>query len=180
MTSSCGESGGASSIRPTGRRHCRHFRPVRRCSTIYENADAKRQPSGQRHNYPHLPKRPALFEPATRIGQSLVTEFQLRSSLFGQRYRNESEKIGRDDWIRTSDPLTPSQVRYQAAPHPEVDETPRKKNGLCARPFLLGTTRTLDRDPTLRNHLRRRFGSASLPAACIRGRSSTRGIEGQL
>ena len=27
-------------------------------------------------------------------------------------------KIGRDDWIRTSDPLTPSQVRYQAAPHP--------------------------------------------------------------
>ena len=30
------------------------------------------------------------------------------------------EKIGRDDWIRTSDPLTPSQVRYQAAPHPET------------------------------------------------------------
>ena len=27
---------------------------------------------------------------------------------------------GRDDWIRTSDPLTPSQVRYQAAPRPEV------------------------------------------------------------
>jgi hypothetical protein len=27
-------------------------------------------------------------------------------------------KIGRDDWIRTSDPLTPSQVRYQAALHP--------------------------------------------------------------
>jgi hypothetical protein len=31
-------------------------------------------------------------------------------------------KIGRDDWIRTSDPLTPSQVRYQAAPHPDADE----------------------------------------------------------
>jgi hypothetical protein len=30
-------------------------------------------------------------------------------------------KINRDDWIRTSDPLTPSQVRYQAAPHPVVD-----------------------------------------------------------
>ena len=29
-------------------------------------------------------------------------------------------KIGRDDRIRTSDPLTPSQVRYQAAPHPEI------------------------------------------------------------
>ena len=29
---------------------------------------------------------------------------------------------GRDDWIRTSDPLTPSQVRYQAEPHPETGE----------------------------------------------------------
>ncbi len=29
-------------------------------------------------------------------------------------------KNGRDDWIRTSGPLTPSQVRYQAAPHPEI------------------------------------------------------------
>ena len=27
---------------------------------------------------------------------------------------------GRDDWIRTSDPLTPSQVRYQAAPRPDM------------------------------------------------------------
>ena len=30
--------------------------------------------------------------------------------------------IGRDDWIRTSDPLTPSQVRYQAAPHPDSND----------------------------------------------------------
>ena len=29
-------------------------------------------------------------------------------------------KRGRDDRIRTCDPLTPSQVRYQAAPHPET------------------------------------------------------------
>ena len=29
-------------------------------------------------------------------------------------------KSGRDDWIRTSDPLTPSQVRYQTAPHPDT------------------------------------------------------------
>ena len=34
--------------------------------------------------------------------------------------RNRPAKNGRDDWIRTSDPLTPSQVRYQAAPHPEI------------------------------------------------------------
>jgi hypothetical protein len=30
------------------------------------------------------------------------------------------ERIGRDDRIRTCDPLTPSQVRYQAALHPEL------------------------------------------------------------
>ena len=30
-------------------------------------------------------------------------------------------KIGRDDRIRTCDPLTPSQVRYQAALHPELE-----------------------------------------------------------
>ena len=29
-------------------------------------------------------------------------------------------KIGRDDRIRTCDPLTPSQVRYQAALHPDA------------------------------------------------------------
>jgi hypothetical protein len=31
---------------------------------------------------------------------------------------NGPAKHGRDDRIRTCDPLTPSQVRYQAAPHP--------------------------------------------------------------
>lgn len=31
---------------------------------------------------------------------------------------------GRDDWIRTSDPLTPSQVRYRAALRP--DPLPKK------------------------------------------------------
>src|SRR5687768_17887823 len=34
-------------------------------------------------------------------------------------------KIGRDDWIRTSDPLTPSQVRYQAALQPDETNTLR-------------------------------------------------------
>ena len=33
----------------------------------------------------------------------------------------EPINIGRDDWIRTSDPLTPSQVRYQTAPHPDTN-----------------------------------------------------------
>jgi hypothetical protein len=30
------------------------------------------------------------------------------------------KKNGRDGGIRTHGPLTPSQVRYQAAPHPDV------------------------------------------------------------
>jgi hypothetical protein len=34
--------------------------------------------------------------------------------------QSPQDDIGRDDWIRTSDPLTPSQVRYQAALHPEI------------------------------------------------------------
>ena len=27
--------------------------------------------------------------------------------------------FGRDDWIRTSDPFVPNEVRYRAALHPE-------------------------------------------------------------
>ncbi len=30
------------------------------------------------------------------------------------------EKNGRSDWTRTSDPLTPSQVRYQTAPRSDL------------------------------------------------------------
>ena len=50
--------------------------------------------------------------------------------------------IGRDDWIRTSDPLTPSQVRYQAALHPAFDRIDRPVYdarffaALMARPFV--------------------------------------------
>ena len=38
----------------------------------------------------------------------------------GQGICPDLESSGRVDWIRTSDPLTPSQVRYQTAPPPEV------------------------------------------------------------
>ena len=37
------------------------------------------------------------------------------------------EQSGRVDWIRTSDPLTPSQVRYQTAPPPEIIAPSREK-----------------------------------------------------
>ncbi len=34
--------------------------------------------------------------------------------------KNKMRRVyGRGDWIRTSGPLHPMQVRYQAAPHPE-------------------------------------------------------------
>src|SRR3954453_11635399 len=33
--------------------------------------------------------------------------------------RNEPSKSGRGDWIRTSDPLLPKQMRYQAALRPD-------------------------------------------------------------
>ena len=42
------------------------------------------------------------------------------------RYVTETTKSGRDDRIRTCDPLTPSQVRYQAALHPELSVGPAK------------------------------------------------------
>ena len=36
-------------------------------------------------------------------------------------------KNGRSDWIRTSDPLHPMQVRYQAAPHSDCADVLLKK-----------------------------------------------------
>ena len=44
------------------------------------------------------------------LGASLVQK--------GQGICPDLESSGRVDWIRTSDPLTPSQVRYQTAPPP--------------------------------------------------------------
>ena len=45
-----------------------------------------------------------------KFGASLVQK--------GQGICPDLESSGRVDWIRTSDPLTPSQVRYQTAPPP--------------------------------------------------------------
>jgi hypothetical protein len=39
--------------------------------------------------------------------------------LTARKPRKRKEKDGRDDWIRTSDPLLPKQMRYQAAPRPD-------------------------------------------------------------
>jgi hypothetical protein len=41
------------------------------------------------------------------------------------------ENFSRVDWIRTSDPLHPIQVRYRAAPPPELEIA-----GIAAKPLL--------------------------------------------
>ena len=43
-------------------------------------------------------------------------------------------KIGRDDWIRTSDPLLPKQMRYQAAPRPDGKDKGLKYKRNAANP----------------------------------------------
>ena len=42
----------------------------------------------------------------------------IRDEKAGQRFCPDLRFLGQVDWIRTSDPLTPSQVRYQTAPPP--------------------------------------------------------------
>ena len=68
---------------------------------------------------------------ATDCQPFVIQADSLDTAVF-HRWENIKE-IGRDDWIRTSDPLTPSQVRYQAAPHPEIlygrqNQTDHSKN----------------------------------------------------
>src|SRR5690606_32748412 len=79
-------------------------------------------------------------EDRTQASGSRRRHFHLR---LPPRYPGEG--IGRDDWIRTSDPLTPSQVRYQAALHPDPsnvqsypDFAARRTSGFALRDLLLG------------------------------------------
>ena len=46
-------------------------------------------------------------------------EYNGRKVRVARRCEKIRREVGRDDRIRTCDPLTPSQVRYQAALHPE-------------------------------------------------------------
>jgi hypothetical protein len=71
----------------------------------------------------------------TRTGTSeSISETQAPCKCFThEKYVNDTSiaiaKSGRDDWIRTSDPLTPSQVRYQAALHPVRLRSTRRVGG---------------------------------------------------
>ena len=56
-----------------------------------------------------------------------------RPSRTKKKARKYGLKIGRDGGIRTHDPLTPSQVRYQAALHPEIED-PDSTAVFCSLP----------------------------------------------
>src|SRR5690606_40227665 len=73
------------------------------------------------------------------VTASAALEGEARKGGPGPRYGNwktptslpcwAREGSGRDDWIRTSDPHTPSVMRYQAAPRPEVFPDGSKTDG---------------------------------------------------
>ena len=56
------------------------------------------------------------------FGEAFSACITLKGILYGQ---NEAQKklcfteLSRDDWIRTSDPVVPNDVRYRTALHPE-------------------------------------------------------------
>src|SRR5688572_13481673 len=62
----------------------------------------------------------ACCAPSTVPAITTATAAALTPSVDITESRSGGGEFGRDDWIRTSDPLTPSQVRYQAALHPEA------------------------------------------------------------
>ncbi len=89
-------------------------------------------------------------------------------------------RVGRDDRIRTCDPLTPSQVRYQAALHPDTNF---HKHSLTTQCPTMNIRRALVREifPAMRNRPGR-FGPArpefvkdyGALATCPEARSSAR------
>src|SRR5688500_18830346 len=99
-----------------------------------------------------------------------------------QGLRTLQRNFGRDDWIRTSDPLTPSQVRYQAAPHPELTAIrlkPDSTYALARERFFAGlplrdaftTTRAFDlpRAPSRGRDAAARFAGATVRFAVRTG-----------
>ena len=110
--------------------------------------------------------RAAWLKPSSRLSESKMSD-------------------GRDDWIRTSDPLTPSQVRYQAAPRPEPCPGGQKGNstttpGRRLRLSRGGSTRRGPRPsaprarPALRGGNRPTAPPLPVPARATAGRAPTR------
>jgi hypothetical protein len=95
---------------------------------------------------------------------------------------NSNSKSGRGDWIRTSDPLRPRQVRYQAALRPDSEDprfycdfqTPVRPGSLGGR--IVGTA-SRSRSPVPNVRIRcpqpplARRGPRLLPVACSPGKT---------
>jgi hypothetical protein len=68
-----------------------------------------------------LPMR--IKESLLRTGHGPESETRAaRGNSSGSKAEETERKNGRDDWIRTSDPLLPKQMRYQAAPRPDGND----------------------------------------------------------
>ena len=133
--------------------------------------DARRRTPRRHHSAKVLATRPSSgarqsgSRPRARTISTLSANL-LKTALDGLgRYFYSSQKkrgqriypltscfSGRVDWIRTSDPLTPSQVRYQTAPPPEdvrlapaveyINTRPRHRQGeICSISKLCGLSR---------------------------------------
>ena len=90
-----------------------------------------------------------------------------RGNSGGSQAEETDRKIGRDDWIRTSDPLLPKQMRYQAALRPDDNDKGLKyKRNAANRQRLTGSAGR-------RRTGRPRYASSS-PAAFISAISARR------
>ena len=89
--------------------------------------------------------------------------------------RSSENEIGRDDWIRTSDPLTPSQVRYQAALHPEISIAVWNLVDVVPNPILL----LLRRAPAPASSPRRRSRASAAALRRLGAASSNAAVAGR-
>jgi hypothetical protein len=61
---------------------------------------------------------------------NIFLQFQTKPDMKTRWHQNHLVKFCRVDWIRTSDPLHPIQVRYRAAPPPEYEGCKCKQNSI--------------------------------------------------
>src|SRR3989338_766185 len=67
-------------------------------------------------DYGRLMERETGLEPATTCLEGRYSTIELLPQ--SRHFKGLPRKLSRDDWIRTSDPLLPKQMRYQAALRP--------------------------------------------------------------
>ena len=105
---------------PAGHRETHGLTLIRRC-LISLNCQRRAERVETEQGLARLLQRSSVLRhPDASLRQRKRAPFAERPLISLQSRCKPESKNGRDDWIRTSDPLTPSQVRYQAAPHPDI------------------------------------------------------------